>query len=178
MLRMSDPNVPTRLPRLLYARSKTRQMGGPRKIWSLISGRARQKHRNRFWDLCSFRDQNTGRRPHCMERDPNLSKGFVPTELWRFVRQIRFPTLYALGADNRIVAPETQQKLRSVLPHVQIVVLPGRGHYPDQERPQSLFRLCRLSWQRSESNTRLHSCFSRVEESEDRGVDGAMRGHV
>jgi hypothetical protein len=69
-----------------------------------------------------------------MERDPNLSKGFVPTELWRFVRQIRFPTLYALGADNRIVAPETQQKLRSVLPHVQIVVLPGRGHYSDQER--------------------------------------------
>jgi pimeloyl-ACP methyl ester carboxylesterase len=31
------------------------------------------------------------------------------------------------------VPPETQEKLRATLPNVQIVVMPGLGHYPDQE---------------------------------------------
>jgi pimeloyl-ACP methyl ester carboxylesterase len=37
------------------------------------------------------------------KRDPNLAKGFVPTELWRFVRQIKCPTIYILGGASRIV---------------------------------------------------------------------------
>jgi pimeloyl-ACP methyl ester carboxylesterase len=67
------------------------------------------------------------------KRDPNLAKGFVPTELWRFVREIRSPTIYILGGASRIVPPETQQKLKETLPDVQVVVMPGLGHYPDQE---------------------------------------------
>jgi esterase len=67
------------------------------------------------------------------KRDPNLAKGFVPTELWRFVSQIKCPTIYILGGASRIVPPETQQKLKETLPDVQIVVMPGLGHYPDQE---------------------------------------------
>ena len=67
------------------------------------------------------------------KRDPNLAKGFVPTELWRFVSQIKCPTIYILGGASRIVPPETQQKLKEVLPDVQIIVMPGLGHYPDQE---------------------------------------------
>lgn len=67
------------------------------------------------------------------KRDPNLAKGFVPTELWRFVNQIQCPTIYILGGASRIVPPETQEKLKATLPHVQIVVMPGLGHYPDQE---------------------------------------------
>jgi esterase len=67
------------------------------------------------------------------KRDPNLAKGFVPTELWRFVNQIKCPTIYILGGASRIVPPETQQKLKATLPDVQIVVMPGLGHYPDQE---------------------------------------------
>jgi esterase len=67
------------------------------------------------------------------KRDPNLAKGFVPTELWRFVEQIKCPTIYILGGASRIVPPETQQKLKAILPDVQIVVMPGLGHYPDQE---------------------------------------------
>lgn len=67
------------------------------------------------------------------KRDPNLAKGFVPTELWRFVNQIQCPTIYILGGASRIVPPETQEKLTATLPHVQIVVMPGLGHYPDQE---------------------------------------------
>ena len=67
------------------------------------------------------------------KRDPNLAKGFVPTELWRFVDQIKCPTIYIIGGASRIVPPETQEKLKATLPHVQIVVMPGLGHYPDQE---------------------------------------------
>jgi|SRR6185312_3324300 len=67
------------------------------------------------------------------KRDPNLAKGFVPTELWRFVSQIKCPAIYIIGGASRIVPPATQQKLKDTLPDVQIVVMPGLGHYPDQE---------------------------------------------
>src|SRR5580704_7729672 len=67
------------------------------------------------------------------KRDPNLAKGFVPTELWRFVEKIKCPTIYILGGASRIVPPETQEKLKQTLPDVRIVVMPGLGHYPDQE---------------------------------------------
>jgi esterase len=67
------------------------------------------------------------------KRDPNLVKGFVETELWDSVRKITAPTLYVIGGGSRIVPPETQQKLKDTLPNVQIVVMPGLGHYPDEE---------------------------------------------
>jgi pimeloyl-ACP methyl ester carboxylesterase len=67
------------------------------------------------------------------KRDPDLAKGFVPTELWRFVSQIKCPTIYIIGGASRIVPPETQAKLKETLPDVRIVVMPGLGHYPDQE---------------------------------------------
>lgn len=69
------------------------------------------------------------------KRDPNLSKGFIPTELWRFVREIKAPTIYILGGASNIVPPETQAELKKTLPDVQIVTMPGLGHYPHQESP-------------------------------------------
>jgi esterase len=67
------------------------------------------------------------------KRDPNLVKGFVETELWDSVRRITAPALYVIGGGSRIVPPETQQKLKTTLPNVRIVVMPGLGHYPDEE---------------------------------------------
>jgi pimeloyl-ACP methyl ester carboxylesterase len=67
------------------------------------------------------------------KRDPNLVKGFIETELWDSVRRIKAPTLYVIGGGSRIVPPETQQKLKDTLPDVRIVVMPGLGHYPDEE---------------------------------------------
>jgi pimeloyl-ACP methyl ester carboxylesterase len=72
--------------------------------------------------------------PHLIwKRDPNLVKGFVETELWDSVRKITAPTLYVIGGGSRIVPPETQQKLKDTLPNVRIAVMPGLGHYPDEE---------------------------------------------
>ena len=67
------------------------------------------------------------------KRDPNLVKGFIETELWASVSKITAPTLYVLGGASRIVPPETQEKLKQTLPNARIVVMPGLGHYPDED---------------------------------------------
>lgn len=69
------------------------------------------------------------------KRDPNLVKGFVPTELWPVVRQIRSPALYVLGGKSTIVSATTQQQLKATIPDCEIVVMPGLGHYPHLEAP-------------------------------------------
>ena len=75
------------------------------------------------------------------KRDPNLAKGFIETELWRFVEKIKCPTIYILGGASRIVPPETQLKLQDILPNVRIATIPGLGHYPDQEATADFLRL-------------------------------------
>jgi pimeloyl-ACP methyl ester carboxylesterase len=67
------------------------------------------------------------------KRDPNLVKGFVETELWQYVSKIAAPILYVIGGASPIVPPETQQRLRTTLPNAEIVVMPGLGHYPNEE---------------------------------------------
>ena len=69
------------------------------------------------------------------KRDPNLVKGFVETELWRYVRKIKAPILYVLGGRSTIVPAATQEELKKVLPQVRIVTMPGLGHYPSDEKP-------------------------------------------
>jgi len=69
------------------------------------------------------------------KRDPALVKGFVATDLWRFVREIKAPTLYVLGGRSTIVPPETQEQLKKTLPRVTIVTIPDVGHYPSDEKP-------------------------------------------
>ena len=75
------------------------------------------------------------------KRDPNLARGFIETELWRFVREIQAPTIYVLGGASRIVPAETQQKLKETLPRVEVVVMPGLGHYPDQEATEEFVKI-------------------------------------
>jgi pimeloyl-ACP methyl ester carboxylesterase len=67
------------------------------------------------------------------KRDPNTAKGFVVTELWQYVGKITSPILYVLGGASRIVPPETQQRLKATLPTAEVVVMPGLGHYPNEE---------------------------------------------
>ncbi len=75
------------------------------------------------------------------KRDPNLVKGFVETELWESVSKITSPTLYVIGGGSRIVPPETQRRLSETLPHCRIVVMPGLGHYPDEEDTPGFLRI-------------------------------------
>jgi esterase len=67
------------------------------------------------------------------KRDPAIGNGFVPTELWRFVRQIKSPIIYVVGGRSTIVPVATQDELKKALPQAQIVTIPGVGHYPSEE---------------------------------------------
>jgi esterase len=75
------------------------------------------------------------------KRDPKLVNGFVPTDLWRYVRRIASPTIYILGGKSRIVPAETQDQLKQALPHIEIVTMPGLGHYPDIEAPEDFLAI-------------------------------------
>jgi pimeloyl-ACP methyl ester carboxylesterase len=75
------------------------------------------------------------------KRDPNLVKGFVETELWRFVRGIKAPILYVLGGRSTIVPAATQEELTKVLPQARIITMPGLGHYPSDERPEEFVKI-------------------------------------
>jgi pimeloyl-ACP methyl ester carboxylesterase len=70
------------------------------------------------------------------KRDPAIGNGFVPTELWRFVRQIKSPIIYIVGGRSTIVPAATQEELKKALPQAQIVTIPGAGHYPSEENEQ------------------------------------------
>jgi len=51
------------------------------------------------------------------------------------VEKIRAPIIYILGGASTIVPAETQTRLKQVLPQVEIVTMPGLGHYPVDEDP-------------------------------------------
>ena len=69
------------------------------------------------------------------KRDPAIGNGFIPTELWRFVREIKSPIIYILGGRSTIVPTATQEELRKTLPQAQIITIPDVGHYPSEEKP-------------------------------------------
>jgi pimeloyl-ACP methyl ester carboxylesterase len=75
------------------------------------------------------------------KRDPKIANGFVPTELWRFVREIKAPIIYVLGGRSTIVPAETQAELKRTLPQVQIATLPGLGHYPSEENTKDFLEV-------------------------------------
>ena len=73
----------------------------------------------------------------------HLAKGFIPTELWQYVRRITCPTLYILGGDSAIVPLQTQMQLKQTLPDCEIVVMPGIGHYPHLEAPEDYIAIAK-----------------------------------
>jgi pimeloyl-ACP methyl ester carboxylesterase len=75
------------------------------------------------------------------KRDPQLVKGFVATDLWRFVRNIKAPILYIIGERSNIVPPETQEELRKTLPNAQVITVSDVGHYPSDEKPDEVLGL-------------------------------------
>jgi len=75
------------------------------------------------------------------KRDPAIGNGFVPTELWRFVSQIKSPIIYILGGRSAIVPAATQTELKRALPQAQIVTIPDVGHYPSEENTKDFLAI-------------------------------------
>jgi esterase len=84
------------------------------------------------------------------KRDPNLAKGFVETELWQYVRKIACPTIYVIGGRSTIVPVETQEQLKKTIRGVEVVTMPGLGHYPSQEKPDEFTRIVKAFLARSQ----------------------------
>lgn len=93
----------------------------------------------RTWVRSGTRRRDDGR--IAWKRDPNLAKGFIATDLWRFVREIKAPALYVLGGASTIVPAADQEQLRKTLPRVEIVTMPGLGHYPSDEKPEEFLAI-------------------------------------
>jgi pimeloyl-ACP methyl ester carboxylesterase len=75
------------------------------------------------------------------KRDPAIGNGFVPTELWRFVRQIKSPIIYVVGGRSTIVPAATQEDLKKALPQAEIVTIAGAGHYPSEENEKEFLAI-------------------------------------
>ncbi len=73
--------------------------------------------------------------------DNGITRGFIPTELWRFIRNIKAPIIYILGGASKIVPPHTQEELKRTLPQVRITSMPGLGHYPSDENPPAFLAI-------------------------------------
>jgi pimeloyl-ACP methyl ester carboxylesterase len=75
------------------------------------------------------------------KRDPAIGNDFVPLQHWPYIRQIASPIIYILGGNSSIVPVETQVELRRVLPQVELVTMPGLGHYPSEENPEEFLEI-------------------------------------
>jgi pimeloyl-ACP methyl ester carboxylesterase len=66
--------------------------------------------------------------------DPNVTQGLGPVDLWKYIKQIKAPTLYMVGARSNLVPRETQEQLKA-FPHFEVVTIPDAGHYPHLDTP-------------------------------------------
>jgi pimeloyl-ACP methyl ester carboxylesterase len=93
------------------------------------------------WARHGSRERDDGR--IVWKRDPAIANDFVPLQHWNVVGNITAPIIYILGGGSTIVPPETQRELERVLPQVEIVTMPGLGHYPSQEDPEAFAGIVR-----------------------------------
>ncbi len=59
-----------------------------------------------------------------------------PSELVERLDQLALPVLIVVGADDRIVPLESQQKLHQAIPGSRLVIIPACGHLPQEECPE------------------------------------------
>jgi pimeloyl-ACP methyl ester carboxylesterase len=119
-----------------FANRVQREAGGWASEDDLVTQLKTQAPRTPEPILRTYARFGTTRRPDgrlVWKYDPNLVNGFVETELWQYVSKITSPTIFVIGGASPIVPAQTQQRLRTTLPNCEVVVMPGLGHYPNEE---------------------------------------------
>jgi pimeloyl-ACP methyl ester carboxylesterase len=119
-----------------FARRVAREAGGWASEDEVVRHLAVQAPRTPEPILRSYARFGTRRRDDgqlIWKYDPDLVKGFVETELWQYVGKITAPTIYVIGGGSPIVPAATRQRLEDTLPNCEVVVMPGLGHYPNEE---------------------------------------------
>ena len=130
------PERPSQIANSLASRIKQEDEAGWASEDELLAQLKSSNARTSPEVLSAYVRYGTKRRPDgrvIWKRDPNIANGFVPTELWRYVREIKAPIIYVLGGRSTIVPVATQEQLKQTLPQAQVVTLPGLGHYPSEE---------------------------------------------
>jgi pimeloyl-ACP methyl ester carboxylesterase len=59
----------------------------------------------------------------------------TPTDVWRYVPQLRTPMLVVRGEHSDTFRPQSQRRMARLLPHARFHVVPGAGHLVPLERP-------------------------------------------
>ena len=88
-----------------------------------------ETHRN--WIVMRPR---TAERAYRLEIRSNVTQGLGPVDLWKYIKLVKAPTLYMVGANSNLVPRETQEQLKA-LPHIEVVTIPDAGHYPHLDTP-------------------------------------------
>jgi pimeloyl-ACP methyl ester carboxylesterase len=92
-----------------------------------------------------FRDENG---VPCTDYDLDLAKGFPPIadieagqvpEMWSILPALEhIPTSVLRGANSDLLSAETVSKMEAALPQLDATEVPGRGHVPFLDEPESL----------------------------------------
>lgn len=53
--------------------------------------------------------------------------------------QVRVPVLVITGREDRITRPQESEEIARLLPHAQLAIVEGAGHFPFAERPDAYF---------------------------------------
>ncbi len=80
--------------------------------------------------------------------DPQIRKpvrtAARPLDMWVPFARIEAPVLVIRGAESDILASRTVERMKSVVPNVESVEIPGVGHAPTLMEPQSLAAITRF----------------------------------
>lgn len=80
--------------------------------------------------------------------DPQIRKpprtAARPLDMWVPFARIEAPMLVIRGADSDILAAKTVDRMKSVIPHVESVEVPGVGHAPTLMEPAALTAITRF----------------------------------
>lgn len=71
-----------------------------------------------------------------LKRDPGISQGFGPLELWDYVERVRSPFLLVVGSESAIVTTDQREGLLRIIPDSELVEIEGAGHIIVQDRPE------------------------------------------
>jgi len=67
----------------------------------------------------------------------------LATNLWPHAERILAPTILIIGGDSDLVKPEAVSRLRSHIPRLEVVQVPGASHMVPQDRPDEFETILR-----------------------------------
>ena len=87
-----------------------------------------------------MKDSNTA----LLRCDPELEAQIfesVPINVWKYARRIDCPVLILRGEQTDTFLPEAADRLKKIIPALEVASIPNAGHFVPMEQPQECARL-------------------------------------